>query len=54
MTVKVQISMRIDKGLIETVDRIRNGVDRSLIMTKLLQGWVDGKLTIELLDNKGK
>ena len=48
MTDKAQISMRIDPGLIEKVDKMRDGIDRSLIVTKLLEGWTQGKFKLEL------
>jgi metal-responsive CopG/Arc/MetJ family transcriptional regulator len=48
MTEKTQISMRIDPDLIEKVDKMRDGVDRSLVMTRLLESWVQGKVKIEL------
>jgi hypothetical protein len=46
---KMQISLRVDKRIIEKVDQMRDGVDRSLIMTKLLEGWTQGRFKIELL-----
>jgi len=48
MTEKTQISMRIDAALIGRVDEKRDGVDRGLIITRLLEGWVEGKFKITL------
>ena len=48
MTDKIQISMRLDRNLVEKADQMRDGIDRSLIITKLLEGWTQGKFKIEL------
>ncbi len=48
MTEKVQISMRLDKKLVEAVDKKRNGIDRSLVISKLFQGWVAGEFGFPL------
>ncbi len=51
---KLQISMRIDQDLIEKVDQMRDGIDRSLIVKKLLEGWVQGKFKVELLEPRSR
>jgi hypothetical protein len=48
MAEKLQISMRLDKKLIDAVDKKRNGIERSLVITKLLQGWVAGEFGFPL------
>lgn len=48
MADKLQISMRLDKKLIDAVDKKRNGIDRSLVITKLLEGWVAGEFGFPL------
>jgi hypothetical protein len=48
MTDKIQISMRLERSLVEKADQMRDGIDRSLIITKLLEGWIQGKFKIEL------
>ena len=49
MADKIQISMRIDPELIAKVDQMRDGIDRSLVISKLLEGWVQGKFKVEFL-----
>lgn len=49
MADKAQINMRLDKNLVKKVDDMRDGIDRSLIMSKLLEGWIEGKYKIEFL-----
>ena len=52
MADKIQISMRIDKELIEKVDQWRDGVDRGLVITRLLEGLLEGRFKIELVGIK--
>ena len=54
MTDKLQISMRLDKKLINAVDKKRDGIDRSLIITKLLQGWVAGEFGFPLWGDEAR
>jgi metal-responsive CopG/Arc/MetJ family transcriptional regulator len=48
MTEKMQISLRLDAKLVQKVDQKRNGIDRSLVVTKLLEGWVTGEFGFPL------